>query len=76
YVQTCNADFVHVNIGWANLNKSGYYLSGLFNTNNTPLSDAKSSRKAGWHTDKTSEETYGEKGYYQYNNLMLYNLYK
>ena len=76
YVQTCSSDFVHVNVGWANLNKSGYYLSGLFNTNNTPLSDASNSSRAGWHTDKTGETTYGENYYYRYGVKVLYNFGK
>ncbi len=76
FVQTCTSDFVHVNIGWSMLSKSGYYLSGLFNSNNTPLSDESNPNRAGWHTDKTGEMTYGESGYYQYDTRMLYNISK
>ncbi len=60
-ISTITTDFVHVNYGWDSLLCDGMYLSGLFNTNLTPLNDLSRS---------------GTAGYYKYNLKMFYNMKK
>lgn len=55
-------DFVHVNCGWQSLSDDGFYLSGIFNTKNTPYSDSRS---------KSTETT---PGYYHWRLSGVYNI--
>ena len=56
-IKILKQDFVHCNVGWDGLN-DGYYKSGVFDMNNTPLEDSRSAYQY----------------YYQYNIQLIRNL--
>ncbi len=64
-ITSITTDFVHINFGWQDGSKDGFYLSEIFNSNNAPLSD-----------NDRSSTTYGSSGYYQYQLNTFYNIGK